>query len=179
MASFLKDTPLVGKKSGRTGTHDRIDAFRPTDISDLDDPDPEILKPPPLPILPIQSGEDPGYFYIHGVATTKNIHVTIADHKHNPIIVTSAGRHGLKHSKRQTVEAGYTTTVAAFEKLAMSKHVVNKVEIVLKGFGMGRRGFLSAISGHHGEFVRQKVVRVTDATPMQIGYIKARNEKRS
>lgn len=181
MSSYLKNIPMVGKKIARTGIPDRAIDFRPTDVSNLPNLRPKDVRHevPHMPTLPIRFGELPGYFYIHGVSTTKNLHVTIADHKHNPIIVTSAGRHGLKHSKRQTVEAAYTTTVAAFEQLAKSNHVVNQVEIVLKGFGLGRRGFLSAIEGHHGEFLRQKVVRVTDATPLQIGYVKARNEKRN
>jgi small subunit ribosomal protein S11 len=170
---------MVGGKSGKGRALDRAaDSFLPTSISQLTKPDANQTKPPPLPQIR-SSGQHPGYFYIHGVSTTKNIHVTIADHEHNPVVVTSGGRHGLKHSKRQTIEAGYTTTVAALEKFAKSNYEVTEVEIVLKGFGQGRKGFLSALEGHHGEFIRRKVVRVTDATPMQIGLIKARNKKRS
>ena len=179
LTSMLVKTPMVGGRSGRGRVLDRAaNSFRPTSISQLARPDANNTKPPPLPQMRA-SGQHPGYFYIHGVATTRNIHVTIADHKHNPVIVTSGGRHGLKHSKRQTIEAGYTTTVAAFEKFAKSNYEVREVEIVLKGFGQGRKGFLSALEGHHGEFIRNKVVRVTDATPMQIGHIKAHNKRRN
>jgi len=55
---------------------------------------------------------------------------------------------------------------------------VEQVEIVLKGFGQGRRGFISAINGQHGDFLRKKVVRVTDATPLVIGGTRVSNKRR-
>ena len=129
-------------------------------------------------IQPRLTEHEPGYFFVHAVSVTRNIHVTICDHKHNPVIAVSAGQLGKKHSKRGTPEAAYDTTVRALERLAISPFEVRQVELVLKGFGNGRRGFLQAIMGPKGEFVKRKVVRVTDATPLQIGQIKAPNEKR-
>jgi ribosomal protein S11 len=119
-----------------------------------------------------------GYIYIHCVAITKNTHVTITNHKHNPIIVMSCGQLGFKHSKRDGPEAAYSVARAAFEKLAESNLSVESIEIVLKGFGRGRYGFLGALEGPHGVFVRRKIVRMTDATPLQIGGVRARNERR-
>ena len=134
--------------------------------------------PPPLPSQTPRTGQRPGYIHIHAVSLTKNIHVTITDHKHDPIIAMSAGRLGMKHSRRQSTEAAHNTAVAAFEKLANSNLEVQQVELVLKGFGKGRAGFISAVSGPHGEFIRSKVVRVTDATPLVIGGQRVKNRKR-
>jgi small subunit ribosomal protein S11 len=68
--------------------------------------------------------------------------------------------------------------VAAFEKLASTNYNIQQVELILKGFGKGRQGFLSAISGQHGEFLKDKVVRITDATPLRIGGTRLPNKRR-
>ena len=119
-----------------------------------------------------------GYYFVHAVATTRNIHVTITNYKKNPLVSVSAGQLGLKHSKRGTIEAGLDTTIKAFQKLEESEYNIDKVEVVLKGFNKGRNGFLSALLGHHGDFLRKKVVRITDATPLRIGSGKVRNYRR-
>jgi small subunit ribosomal protein S11 len=156
-----------------------LQSFQPASMSQMPIPNPSSPLPslPPLPQRrPTQS--QAGYFHVHAVSITKNIHVTITDYKHDPVVAMSAGRIGLKHSRRQTQEAAYSTAVAAFEKFSQTDLNVDQVELVLKGFGKGRAGFLSAIESAHGEFIKKKVVRITDATPMQIGAIKARNVKR-
>ena len=151
--------------------------FQPASTSTMPLPANATQTPIPLPSRRI-SGQRPGYIHIHAVSMTKNIHVTVTDYKHDPIITMSAGRLGIKHSKRQTHEAGYDTTLATFEKLANSNLEIQEVEIVLKGFGKGRQGFMSAMAGQHGEFLRNKVVRVTDATPLRIGGERLPNKKR-
>jgi ribosomal protein S11 len=174
------DDVLGGKKSGgsRSNLSRGMDAFQPVNMSNMPNPASNSQRSTiPLP-LTRTTGQRPGYIHIHAVALTKNIHVTITDHKHDPIIAMSAGRLGIKHSRRQTTEAAHATTLAAFEKLANSNYEIQQVELVLKGFGKGRTGFISAVSGPHGEFIRNKVVRVTDATPLQIGRERKANRKR-
>jgi small subunit ribosomal protein S11 len=124
------------------------------------------------------TGRDPGYIFIHAVTTTRNIHVTITNHKHNPVVSVSAGQLGFKHSKRATTEAGIDTSINAFQRLTNSNLQVDEVEVVLKGFGKGRLGFLSALMSKQGDFLRPKVVRITDATPLRIGSVRAKNLKR-
>jgi small subunit ribosomal protein S11 len=144
----------------------------------LPNPQPTSSMPVPIPQLRRTHEQEEGYIYIHCVAITKNTHVTITNYKRNPIIAMSGGRVGLKHSKRNGQEAGFSIAVKAFEKLAQSKYNVEKVELVVKGFGQGRRGFLGAIDSPAGAFIKRKIVRITDATPLQIGGTPARNEKR-
>lgn len=171
---------LGGKKSGGSPSNlsRGMNAFQPANMSNMPNPASNSQRSTiPLPSTRT-TGQHPGYIHIHAVALTKNIHVTITDHKHDPIIAMSAGRLGIKHSRRQTTEAAHATTLAAFEKLANSNYEIQQVELVLKGFGKGRAGFISAVSGPHGEFIRNKVVRVTDATPLQIGRERKANRKR-
>jgi small subunit ribosomal protein S11 len=169
--------PPKHKKGGTNQTNS--DVFQPASMSNMPLPTPgsSTAQSIPLPLHPINRRR-PGYLHIHAVSVTKNIHITITDHNHNTLIAMSAGRLGLKHSKRQTREAAHDTAVAAFEKLASTNYNIQQVELILKGFGKGRQGFLSAISGQHGEFLKDKVVRITDATPLRIGGTRLPNKRR-
>ena len=78
---------------------------------------------------------------------------------------------GLKHSKRATHEAGAATAEEALKqfmnRLPDSKDDV-RIELILKGFGPGRRGALATILGPMGEDIRNRISRVTDATNTEI-----------
>jgi len=96
-------------------------------------------------------------------------------------VVLSAGRLGLKHSKRATHEAGAATAMEAlkrFTEIYPELRQYGKIELVLKGFGPGRQGALSTIFGPMGEVIRGRINRVTDATSLAIGGEKARNRRR-
>jgi small subunit ribosomal protein S11 len=55
---------------------------------------------------------------------------------------------------------------------------VEQIELILKGHYSGRGGIIAALNGPHGERLKQKIVRVTDATPIIIGGTKAKNKPR-
>jgi small subunit ribosomal protein S11 len=135
-----------------------------------------------LPVLPIPSrkpfSEPEGYFYIHVLAMTRNCIITICDHKRDPLLVMSGGRLGIKHSRRGTPEAAFSVAVAAFEKFGSKGYKAKEIEIVFKGMGKPRQGFLNAISSQQGEHIRQKIVRLTDATPVWQGGPTLPNPKR-
>jgi len=153
--------------------------FRPASIDGTLATNPDDGQHGESRIVPMKISErEPGYIFVHAVATGRNIHITITDHKRNPLISMSAGQIGLKHSKRGTIEAGLETSIRAFKKLADLSRDIEKVEIVLKGFRLGRSGFLTALMGQQGDFLRSKIVRITDATPLRIGSSKVRNTKR-
>jgi small subunit ribosomal protein S11 len=153
--------------------------FEPANIGNVSASNPDPVAQASLSPLAFSEVERAkGYFFVHAVATTRNIHVTITNYKKDPLVSVSAGQLGLKHAKRGTIEAGLDTTIKALQKFAETKYDVRKVEVVLKGFNKGRKGFLSALSGHHGDFLRPKVIRITDATPLRIGTGKVRNLRR-
>ena len=158
-----------------------LTSFRPVNTANMPHPGPSASSsfkaPLPLPVSE-RPKQQPGYFHVHVVSITSNIHITITDHNHDPVVSMSAGRLGYKHARRRSPEAAYDTAIAAFEKFQKTDHRVENVEIILKGFGAGRRGFLSALLGQHGEFLLRKVIRVTDATPMVIGNVPLANKRR-
>ena len=157
------------------------DIFQPIDMSEEQQRDPAVAQTRPAPVsLPTGVLRRPGYFHLHFVTETKNTHVTITDYKREVVVSMSAGQVGTyKHSKRQSHEAGYDTAVAAFERFLKKDYKIEELEVVLKGFGAGRAGGLSALNGQHGEQFKSKVVRVTDATKVWIGRTRLRNKKRS
>ena len=110
---------VLGSSRGRnpqSRSRKDLHAFQPAIMSNMPLPANATQTPVPLPSRPI-SVQRPGYIHIHAVSMTKNIHITVTDYKHDLIIAMSAGRLGIKHSKRQTHEAAYDTALAAFEKL--------------------------------------------------------------
>jgi ribosomal protein S11 len=131
---------------------------------------------------PTQLEERPNHAYhIYINNSTKNTHITITNHKRDPVLKLSAGRLGLKHSKRATHEAGAATAEEALrqfmEKLPKAKDDV-RIELILKGFGPGRRGALATILGPMGEEIRSRISRVTDATNLSIGGVRVKNKRR-
>jgi len=164
-----------------SSSHDS-DIFEPADRTTTElQNDPAVAQDRPAP-LPLPQGvlRRPGYFHLHFVTETKNTHVTITDYKREVVVSMSAGQVGsYKHSKRMSHEAAYDTTVATFERFLKKDFKIDELEVVLKGFGAGRAGGLSALNGQHGEPFRRKVVRVTDATKLRIGRTPLRNRKRN
>lgn len=120
-------------------------------------------------------------YHIHINTSTKNCHVTITNHKHDPVVALSAGRLGLKHSRRATQEAGAETAAAAL-KMLHEKYPdaarIGEVELVLKGYGKAREGAMAVILGPKGDAIRARINRVTETTTLAIGNVKARNPKR-
>lgn len=167
-------------KPARPDAQSALTSFRPVNTANMPRQGSSASSskaPLPLPVNEMPK-QQPGYFHVHAVSITSNIHVTITDHNHNPVVSMSAGQLGYKHARRRSPEAAYDTTVAAFEKFKETDREVENVEIILKGFGAGRRGFLSALSGQHGEFLMTRAIRVTDATPLVIGTVPRANKRR-
>ena len=157
------------------------DIFQPADMSKEPPGDPSVPQTRPI-TFPLPQGvlRRPGYFHLHIVTETKNTHVTITDYKREILVSMSAGQVGTyKHSKRASHEAGFDTAVAVFQRFQGKDYKIEELEVVLKGFGPGRAGALSALSGLHGEHFKRKVVRVTDATKVRIGATRLRNKKRN
>jgi len=180
----LTDARVVGSRITKPSPAPPSSPFAPASMSQMLFPSSPSSKfgAPPLPLPPIPSRQlltqPEGYFYIHVVALTRNCLITICDHKHNPVVAMSAGKLGIKHSRRMAPEAAFSTTIAAFDKFAQKGFDAKEIELVFKGFGKARTGFMMALESQQGEPIRSKVVRLTDATPLQIGRITAPRPKR-
>lgn len=132
---------------------------------------------------------------MHVLATKHNTHITLvqaprpasqttssgvsatnasaADQKKmvDVLLSLSAGNIGFKKAGRSSYDAAYQLT--AFTLKTMQEkgmmHDIQKLEIVMRGFGAGREAFTKAILGAEGRSIRDKISAVLDATRLKIG----------
>jgi small subunit ribosomal protein S11 len=55
---------------------------------------------------------------------------------------------------------------------------MDKLEVVLRGFGAGREAFQKALMGSEGKGIKGKVTRVTDSTRLKFGGVRRKNVRR-
>ncbi|KAF7331815.1 putative 37S ribosomal protein S18, mitochondrial [Mycena kentingensis (nom. inval.)] len=119
-------------------------------------------------------------FHCH--STRNNTVNTFTDPNGATIAWFSGGSCGFRKRNRSTYESGYQCAVRMFEKIsATAKAQPDRpvtVELFLKGFGQGRDALLKALATAQGEDVRQRIVSITDRTPLKIGGTRARKKKR-
>jgi small subunit ribosomal protein S11 len=122
-----------------------------------------------------------------------NTHITFTDPNRNPILSLSAGDIGLKKSHRGSYDASYQLAVYSFAKMmekqwrvggkktktgTQTMRDVDKIEVLLRGYGPGREAFQKAILGSEGRLISHKVVRVTDGTRLKFGGCRSRQVRR-
>ena len=55
---------------------------------------------------------------------------------------------------------------------------MEKLEVVMRGFGAGREAFQKALLGTEGRGIKGKVTRVTDSTRLKFGGVRSKNVRR-
>lgn len=95
---------------------------------------------------------------VHIQATFNNTIVTVTDKKGNVIAFSSAGACGFRGSKKGTA---YAAQVAGEKALSTAKqnHGLKKVDIFVKGTGMGRESAMRAL--HNVDIVVDSITDVT------------------
>ncbi|SCV00764.1 LAMI_0G07162g1_1 [Lachancea mirantina] len=90
----------------------------------------------------------------------------------------STGNLGFRKAARGEYEAAFQTSARLFQMLQEKRLLDRSIEIVLKDFGKGREAFAAALNGKEGTAVRKNVVRVSDATPLKFGGVRAPRPRR-
>ncbi|CAR24571.1 mitochondrial 37S ribosomal protein uS11m [Lachancea thermotolerans CBS 6340] len=90
----------------------------------------------------------------------------------------STGNLGFRKAARGEYEAAFQTSARLFQMIHQKKLLDRNIEIVLKDFGKGREAFTAALNGKEGTAVRRNVVRVSDATPIKFGGVRAPRQRR-
>jgi small subunit ribosomal protein S11 len=109
---------------------------------------------------------------VHILATFNNTIVTFTDPKGAVLTSSSAGACGFRGSKKGTA---YAAQVAA-EKAgtaAKQQHGLGKVDVFLKGVGLGRDAAVRTLSG-----LNIQVESITDVTGVPHGGVRARKARR-
>jgi ribosomal protein S11 len=113
---------------------------------------------------------------------TNNILVNITDHTHDSQIVHTADYLGFKHSTRSEICAAGAATADVAMKDFVERYPgileKGKMEIVLRGQGPGQTGALATILGPSWGMLRDRILRVRDATKRQ-KVVKPKSKKKS
>jgi len=110
-------------------------------------------------------------YFFHVYSTKHNTHITLTTPDRNPKISVSAGNLGFRKANRGTYDAAYQLASYVLGRIQEEGllNQITEMEVVLRGFGIGREAVTKAILGTEGRMVRNKVVRVTDATRLKFG----------
>jgi small subunit ribosomal protein S11 len=118
--------------------------------------------------------------HLHVYATKHNTHLTLTKPNREPLLSLSAGNIGFRKSQRGSFDAAYQLASYCMGKMHERGMLINmdKLEIVLRGFGAGREAFQKALLGSEGKGIKGKVTRVTDSTRLKFGGVRSKNVRR-
>jgi small subunit ribosomal protein S11 len=112
------------------------------------------------------------YGQLHVLATFNNTIITFTDQKGGALTNSSAGACGFRGSKKGTA---YAAQVAA-EKAAIAakqSHGLSKVDVYIKGIGLGRDAAVRVIAGMD---IRVEENRCTLLAPLMVAFVLRKRE---
>ncbi|KAL4723907.1 hypothetical protein ACLX1H_009553 [Fusarium chlamydosporum] len=121
---------------------------------------------------------EPYHFHIY--SHKHNTHITCTKPNRDPIISLSAGNIGFRKSRRGTFDSAYSLTKYVLERLIHTGWPIkmNRLEVVLRGFGQGREAALKVLMSPEGKVLRDKIVRVADSTRIKFGGTRSEKPRR-
>lgn len=119
-------------------------------------------------------------YHLHVFSHKHNTHVTFTHPNRNAIISMSCGNVGFKKTRRGTFDAAYSLAKYVMERIVYMGYStkVNRVELSLRGFGQGREAAIKVLLSPEGAFLRDKIVRVTDATHIKHAGSRSKSKRR-
>jgi small subunit ribosomal protein S11 len=83
----------------------------------------------------------------------------------------SAGNIGFKKGKRGTYDAAYQLCAYVLDKLNQGgwHRKITALEVVLRGFGVGREAATKVLLGNEGRLLRPHITKVSDSTRLKFG----------
>lgn len=125
-----------------------------------------------------EDDEEPFHFHIY--AHKHNTHITVTKPSREPIISMSCGNIGFKKSRRGLFDSGYSLTKYVLERLFHTGWPlkINRLELVLRGFGKGRDAAVKVLMSPEGKIMRDKIIRVSDSTRVKFAGTRSRAKRR-
>ncbi|ODV98213.1 hypothetical protein PACTADRAFT_48010, partial [Pachysolen tannophilus NRRL Y-2460] len=77
-------------------------------------------------------------------------------------ISLSTGCVGFRKAQRGEYEAGYQLAAKMFQTIEQRNYLDKNIEVIMKLFGKGRKGFVDAFLGKEGTNIREKITRISD-----------------
>lgn len=110
---------------------------------------------------------------VHIQATFNNTIITFADNHGNALSASSAGACGFRGSKKGTAFAAQIATEKAAE-VAKNQYGLTKVDVFVKGVGLGRDAAVRAISA-----AEMQIESINDVTSVPHGGVRPKRERRA
>ncbi|KAG8169978.1 hypothetical protein KVR01_000723 [Diaporthe batatas] len=125
-----------------------------------------------------EQGGEPYHFHIY--SHKHNTHVTVTKPNRDAIVSLSCGNLGFRKSQRKHYDAAYQLGAYVIDKLQQQgwHKKINSLEVVLRGFGPGREAITKVILGNEGRLLREKIVKVSDATRLKFGGTRSKRPRR-
>ncbi|KAG5990070.1 hypothetical protein E4U54_004189 [Claviceps lovelessii] len=119
-------------------------------------------------------------YHFHVYSHKHNTHITCTKPNREPIISMSCGNIGYRKSRRGTFDSAYSLTKYALERLIHTgwSQKINKLELVLRGFGQGRDAAIKVLMSPEGKVLRDKIIRVADSTRIKFGGTRSEKPRR-
>lgn len=97
-----------------------------------------------------------------------------------PLMSFACGNIGFKKAARGTYDAAFQLGAYVLKQIQERGLLreIEKVEIVLRGFGPGREALTKMLLGQEGRYIRSKIVAVTDSTKLKFGGSRSPRPKR-
>lgn len=92
----------------------------------------------------------------------------------------SAGNLSFRKANRGTYDAAYQLASYSFSRIQEQGWIsqIRNIELVLRGFGVGREAVTKALMATEGRVLRPLVIRVTDATRLKFGGTRSEKPRR-
>ncbi|RPA84463.1 translational machinery component [Ascobolus immersus RN42] len=110
-----------------------------------------------------------GDHHLHVYSHKHNTHITFTRPDKGPIISLSCGNIGFKKAQRGTYDAGYQLAAKVFKMIEEKRIMPKQVELIYRGFGIGREAVTKALLSSEGRSLRPVINRVTDSTRLKFG----------
>lgn len=106
--------------------------------------------------------------------------MTLTNPNRDPIISKSAGNIGFKKSARGSYDAAYQLSAFMLGQIYESGllNKIKRMEIILRGFGVGREAVSKALLGTEGRKLRDRIKQITDVTRLKFGGTRSRKPRR-
>ncbi|KAK3299997.1 uncharacterized protein B0H64DRAFT_379658 [Chaetomium fimeti] len=127
---------------------------------------------------PEDESTEPYHFHIY--SHKHNTHITLTKPNRDALLSLSCGNLGFKKSGRKHYDSAYQLGAYVIDKMHQKGFAskINKMEVVLRGFGPGREAVVKVLMGNEGKLLRPKITRVSDSTRLKFGGTRSKKKRR-
>ncbi|PLN79431.1 translational machinery component [Aspergillus taichungensis] len=118
--------------------------------------------------------------HLHVYAHKHNTVITLTRPNGSPLFTMSCGNLGFRKGGRAGFDPAYQLSAHVFAQIQERGLLlqIQRLDIIFRGFALGREAFTKVLLGNEGKNIRGLVSRVTDATRIKFGGTRSRKVRR-